>query len=110
MYAVIVQVKIDMNREEEMRTILDQEIVPTARQLPGFASGSWLQAMEGDRGTAVLMFHSQQAARAAAERLGATVHGMVELRSAGPLADVPVITVEAVGAYEVVAQTKDRKA
>jgi hypothetical protein len=39
MNAVIVQVKIDANREEEMRTVLNQEVVPTARQLPGFASG-----------------------------------------------------------------------
>ena len=104
MNAVIVQVKIDANREEEMRTVLNQEVVPTARQLPGFASGTWLQALEGDRGTAVLIFDSQQAASAAAERLRATVHGMAELRSGGPGADVPVFTVETVGAYEVVAQ------
>jgi hypothetical protein len=31
-----VQIKIDMNREGKMRTILSQEIVPTARQSPGF--------------------------------------------------------------------------
>jgi hypothetical protein len=104
MHAVIVQVKIDTNREEEMRTILNQEVVPTARQLPGFASGIWLQALEGDRGTAVLIFDSRQAGHAAAERLRATAHGMVELRSAGPAADVPVFTVETVGTYEVVAQ------
>ena len=38
-----------------MRAILDQEIVPIAKQLPGFTSGSWLQALEGDRGTALLI-------------------------------------------------------
>lgn len=48
MNAIIVQVKIDANREEEMRTVLNHEVVPTARQLPGFASGTWLQAVEGD--------------------------------------------------------------
>jgi hypothetical protein len=60
--------------------------------------------VEGDRGTAVLIFDSQQAASAAAERLRATVHGMAELRSGGPGADVAVFTVETVGAYKVVAQ------
>jgi hypothetical protein len=109
MYAVIVQVKIDMNREQEMRAILNQEIVPTAKQLPGFTSGSWLQGLEGDRGTAVLIFDSQQAAVTAAGRLGATVHGMVELRSAGPLADAPVVTVETVGVYKVVARAFPEK-
>jgi hypothetical protein len=40
MNAIIVQVKIDANREEEMRTVLNQEVAPTPRQLPGFASGT----------------------------------------------------------------------
>jgi hypothetical protein len=66
-----------------MRTILNQEVVPTARRLPGFASGSWFQALEGGCGTAVLIFDSQQAARAAAMRFGATVHGMVNFDSEG---------------------------
>ena len=104
MYAVIVQVKIDTDREEEMLTMLSQEVVPTAQKLPGFASGIWLQALEDDRGTAVLVFDSQRAARTAAGRLRATVHGMVELRSVGPRAGVPAITVETARVYQVVAQ------
>jgi hypothetical protein len=49
MYPVIIEVKIETNCEEIL-TMLIQEIVPTARQLPGFASGSWLRA-NGGHGT-----------------------------------------------------------
>jgi hypothetical protein len=102
MYPVIIELRIDTNREGIL-TMLNQEIVPTARQLPGFASGSWLR-VNGGHGTAVLDFDSQQAARAAAGHLRAIMDGMVELRSVRPLAEVPVVTVETAGVYWVVAQ------
>ena len=94
MYAVIVQVRIDLNRENEMRTMIHEEVTPGAKQLAGFAAGYWLQSLEDDRGSAVLLFESAEAARAAAARL----------RAEGPLADAPVWTMEAVDAYEVLAQ------
>ena len=94
MYAVIVQVKINLDRENEMRTMIHEEVVPRAKQLPGFASGYWLQALEGDHGSAVLLFESEEAVRTAAESLW----------SEGPLADMPVWTMEALKAYEVLAE------
>ena len=93
MHGVIVQVRIDSSREEEARSTLHDVVVPRARALAGFSSGTWLRALEGDGGRGVLLFESEETARAAVE----------EIRSQGPPPGVPV-TLEAVNAYEVLAQ------
>jgi hypothetical protein len=93
MHGVIVQVSIDENREEEARGLLQELVVPRARALAGFSGGTWLRALQGDRGTSVLLFESGEAARAAVE----------EIRSQGPPPGMPV-TLQSVDAYEVLAQ------
>ena len=93
MHGVIVQVRIDSSREEEARSALHDVVVPRARALAGFSSGTWLRALEGDGGRGVLLFESEETARAAVE----------EIRSQGPPPGVPV-TLEGVDAYEVLAQ------
>jgi hypothetical protein len=94
MYGVIVRVRINRGREDEMRSMMDEEVVPRARQLPGFAGGSWFQALEGDGGFAAMVFDSEETARGFAERVA----------SQGPLADTPVWSVEGIGTYEVLAR------
>ena len=74
--------------------MMDEEVVPRARQLPGFAGGSWFRALEGDAGTAVLLFDSEETAHAAAELVA----------SQGPPADTPVWSVQGVGTHEVLAR------
>jgi hypothetical protein len=93
MHGVIVQVRIDPNGEEEATRMLHEVVVPMAKTLRGFASGTWLRALEGAGGRGVLLFDSEETARAAAE----------QIRSEGPPPGAPV-TLETVDAYEVVAQ------
>ena len=93
MHGVIVQVKIDQNREDEARKVLQDVVVPSAKALTGFVSGNWLRELQGDRGISVLLFESAEAAQAAAE----------QIRSQGPPPGVPV-TMETVDAYEVLLQ------
>jgi len=93
MYGVIVQLRSEAKRENAARTMLREVVIPTAKQLPGFASGTWLQALEGNRGIAVMLFESEEAACGAAERI----------RTRGPLAGDRVV-VDSVGAYEVLAR------
>jgi hypothetical protein len=93
MYAVMVQVRVDGSREQEARQLLQDVVVPTAKGLAGFAGGTWCRALEGDAGRSVLLFDSQDAATSAVE----------QITSQGPPAGAPV-TIEAVDAYEVVAQ------
>jgi hypothetical protein len=93
MYAVIGQVKIDQSREGEARKALSEIVVPTAKAMPGFAGGTWCRALKDDRGISVLLFESEQAARAAAE----------QMRSQGPPAGTPATFVSA-DVFEVVAE------
>ena len=93
MHGVIVEVRIDPNREEDARRMLHEMVVPMAKGLAGFTSGTWLRALEGGGGRGVLLFESEEAARAAAE----------QIRSEGPPPGVPV-ALETVDAYEVLAQ------
>ena len=93
MHGVIVQVKIDQNREDEARKMLQDVVVPSAKALDGFVSGTWLRALQGDQGISVLLFESAEGARAAA----------AQIRSQGPPPGVPV-TMENVDACEVLVQ------
>ena len=93
MHAVIVQVTIDAAAEEQARKMLHEVVVPQAKALAGFASGTWLRALEGTGGRGVLLLESEEAARAAAERI----------RSEGPPPGAAV-TLDSVEAYEVLAQ------
>ena len=93
MHAVIGQVKIDTSREEEARKALSEIVVPTAKAMPGFVSGTWCRALQDDRGISVLLFESEEAARAAAE----------QMRSQGPPPGTPATFVSA-DVFEVVAQ------
>jgi hypothetical protein len=93
MHGVIVQVKVHSDQEEVARKMLREVVVPQAKSLAGFAGGTWLRALESDAGRGVLLFESEEAARAA----------VAEIRSQGPPPGAPV-TMEAIEAYEVLAQ------
>jgi hypothetical protein len=92
-HAVTVRVKVDPNQEEQAIKIVREVVVPSAKELPGFASGNWLLALQRDLGMSVLLFESKEAAQGARE----------QIRSQGPPPGAPV-TMEAVDVYEVVAQ------
>jgi heme-degrading monooxygenase HmoA len=67
MHAVIGQVKIDQSREEEARKMLHEVVVNQVKAMAGFAGATWLRALQDDRGVSVLLFESEEAARAAAD-------------------------------------------
>jgi hypothetical protein len=94
MYAVIIQVKVDRDREDTMRAMINDEVVPSARQLPGLIGGTWFRSLKGDGATAVMLFGSEEAACAAAQLF----------RARGSLAERPVWSLHAIGTYEVLAR------
>ena len=67
MHAVLVSVTI--NDDEAATTYLRGEIVPRVKQAPGFVAGYWVRVENGDQGRGTIVFESEDAARAAAERL-----------------------------------------
>jgi hypothetical protein len=66
MHAIVV--RSTLHDFEQGRNFLRQEGVPRAKQAPGFVSGHWVRQGQ-DSGTAMLIFESEEAAKAAAEQL-----------------------------------------
>lgn len=74
MHAVVADVTI--NDADRATTSLKEEIVPATSQAPGFVAGYWL-----DGGTAVVVFESEDAARAMAEQVQSPPTGEVTVNS-----------------------------
>jgi hypothetical protein len=88
MHAVVIQVTIhDFERGLQM---LEERIVPTVKQAPGFVSGYWTRS-EDDRGLSMIVVESEENARGLADMI----------RSAPPDEGV---TLESIDVREVVAQ------
>ena len=68
MYAVFGKVEIDSSRADEATELLNNYTVPMVKQAPGFVSGTWARSDDGTRGQSVLLFESEETAKAAAER------------------------------------------
>lgn len=64
MHAVVLNVTVH-DREASTRA-LENQVVPRAKHARGFLAGYWL-AMSGGKGLSVLLFETQDAARAMAE-------------------------------------------
>jgi hypothetical protein len=71
MHAVVV--KVSVQDEEPGLTYLRENIVPGVSQAPGFVAGYWVRLEGGDEGNSVVVFESEDAARAAAGRIGESV-------------------------------------
>jgi hypothetical protein len=68
MYAVVVRVEIDANRGDEAKKTLHESVVPMAKSMEGFVRGLWLRSSDGGTGRGVVVFDTEEHARAAAER------------------------------------------
>jgi len=65
MHAVVIHVTIE--DFGSARANLQENVVPQATQAPGFVAGYWTRLTE-DRGIAMMVFESEDAARAAQEQ------------------------------------------
>jgi len=70
MHAVLVKVSIKEGQEDAAVQALQDRIVPMVSQAPGFVAGYWLEPEDGTGGSMVL-FDSEEAARAVAETVSA---------------------------------------
>jgi hypothetical protein len=75
-YAVVVRVKINNAEQGEAR--LRNEVVPRVSQSPGFKAGYWTR--RDDEGLSMIIFDSEENARAAADRVPSTVPEDVTLQ------------------------------
>ena len=71
MHAVVVKVRIDDGANAEKQ--LQETVVPRVKSAPGFVAGYWTRSDDGDSGLSMLVFESEEAAKAVAEVIGAQV-------------------------------------
>jgi hypothetical protein len=67
MHAVVVNATIhdfDLGRE-----FLTEQVVPRVSQAPGFVAGYWTRSDDGSNGVSMLVFESEDAASAMADRI-----------------------------------------
>jgi hypothetical protein len=68
MHAIVI--KVSVQDDETSLKYLRENIVPSVSQAPGFVAGYWVRLEGGDEGNSVVVFESEDAARAVAERIG----------------------------------------
>ena len=80
MHAVVVKVSISdaAGSVKELR----ETVVPRVAGAPGFVAGYWTRSDDGTNGKSMLVFESEDAAKAAAERIAASVPKGVKFESA----------------------------
>jgi len=92
MHAVLVSVTIDAGKEDEAERSLNEQLLPMLKGSPGFVAGYWL-APEAGKGWSIVVFDTEENARAIAPPVGSR-----------PPGDVPV-TIADVQFREVIAST-----
>ena len=80
MHVVLAQVSI--SDVEGAQKTLREVVVPRVSQLPGFVTGYWTRSDDGSNGRSMIVFESEEAARAAVERISQSVPEGVTLESA----------------------------
>ena len=73
MYAVVATV--DITDSEAAAKGLDEQVIPMVKQAPGFVGGYWVQLDEG-HGTSVVVFDTEEQARAGAPTVGGGMPGV----------------------------------
>jgi hypothetical protein len=77
-HAVVVRVTVNDREAAEQR--LRDEIIPRVSQLPGVVAGYWTRS-DGTDGLSMVVFESEEAARAAADQVPQMVSESVTLES-----------------------------
>ena len=78
MHAVVVRATV--HDVEGARAHLRDNVVPRVSQAPGFVAGYWVR-FDGDAGTAVIVFDSEEAAQAAAQTIAPPPSGAATIDS-----------------------------
>jgi hypothetical protein len=80
MHAVVV--KVSTKDAEAAQKSLEAQVVPRVTQAPGFVAGYWTRSDDRSNGQAMIVFESEDDARAASDQLRANVPDPVTLESA----------------------------
>src|SRR5438067_4631351 len=81
MHAVVVRVRIDPARAEEAEADVRDRVAPAVKQVPGATAGYWARSEDGTNGTSMVVFESEETARAAADTVPDRLPESVTLES-----------------------------
>jgi hypothetical protein len=79
MYAVVVSVAVQDG--ETATKYLREEVVPQVSQAPGFVAGYWVRLEGGNSGRGVMVFESEEVARAASQQVSPAPGGATTIES-----------------------------
>jgi hypothetical protein len=66
MFGVLVKVSIEEGRSDEAVKVLNEMIVPRVKASDGFVSGQWIHSIDQTWGVGLVIFNSEEAAKAGA--------------------------------------------
>jgi len=70
MHAVLIEVDTSGQPDPQVGLeALQEQVVPSARQTPGFQAGYWLRPLEDAKGTSLAVYDTEENAQAAARAL-----------------------------------------
>lgn len=69
-HALVTQVSLEGRDRAEAETLLNEQVIPTVKGLPGFDRGLWLRSADGSTGMGIVVFESEEHAKAAAAGMG----------------------------------------
>ena len=75
-----VMFKVSLHQRDEAEKFLKEQIVPGVSQAPGFVGGYWAN-IGGDRGQSMIVFESEEAARAVADNMDPPPSDIVTIES-----------------------------
>jgi hypothetical protein len=67
MHALVVNVSLKPGNREEGQKELETNVVPRVKQAPGVVGGYWASSPDGEHGTSMVLFESEEAAQAGAD-------------------------------------------
>jgi hypothetical protein len=65
MHMLVITVGIEADKGDEATALLHRQVVPDVKATPGFVSGTWARSEDGSRGHGVVLFESEETAKAA---------------------------------------------
>ena len=68
MHALFVNVTIEPGHDDDAQAQLDTVVVPRVREAPGVTAGYWTRSTDGAHGASMVIFESEESARAAGEQ------------------------------------------
>ena len=70
-YALVTTVDLGGRSAEEQTQLLETQVVPVVKGLPGFEHGMWARSADGSTGIGIVLFESEEHATSARDGMGA---------------------------------------